>query len=512
MGSRINNSAKNLAYAISVQIINIIIKFGVRTVFIYTLGKSYLGISGVFSNILTILSLADMGFGTAITYCMYAPIEKKEHKKLTQLVLFFRKIYVVVGIFIAVCGCMLIPFLDYIISDVPNIKYIKLIYLLHLANVVSTYFFAHYRSVLSAAQMERLNSKNQLGISIIKTIAEVLVLVITKNYILYLIVEIVVNLIGGYSISKVAKQQFPFITNKVSNLGKQETREIWKNSLHMLNIRIGQTLVNATDNILISTLINTVLVGIYSNYAMVIQIILTSTVLIENSLLGSIGNLCVNESYQKKTQVFKRVRYLYEFIYHIIAVSLCSLFSPFIILWVGEDYLLPNVTVLVIIFNAYLSGMRQPVEAFINAEGLFCYFKKKPMVEAVMNFVISIFLGKWFGITGVFLGTTISQLVTTFWYDPYIVYRYSLHRKFRKYLLAFSRNVIQVIIACCICCLIRNQMVRLNLMWFIILFMISVMVAVVTFWIFNLKREEHIYYVKLIYNIIKNKNARRNVG
>ena len=497
--SRTENSIKNLLSAVIFQIINILIKFLVRTIFIYTLGKEYLGISGVFSNILTVLSLAELGFGTSIIYCMYEPIQKKNHTRLIQMVCFFKRIYFTVGSFIGIVGCLLLPFLDYIIKDVPNIKYIHLFYMLHLIDAVSTYFFAHYRAVLSAAQLERLNSKNNLWISISKTIAEIIVLIFTKSYTIYMIVQIVINVLGGYRISRITLEKFPFIKNKVETLNKKEKKRIWNNAFHMLNIRVGQTIVNATDNIIISSLISTVLVGIYSNYSMVIQIILTSTFLIEQSIVGSIGNLCVTASAAKKREIFSRIYFLYAGIFCIIFTCLFTLLTPFMQLWLGETYKLEQITVFFVVLNCYLSGMRQPIEAFINAEGLFKYFRTKPIIEAIINLIMSIWGAKTIGIAGVFLGTTISQLFTTFWYDPYIVCKYSLNENLKTYMKMYFKQFLITVASVILSQFIVKLIPEVTMIHFIEYIIGGCTISVILFILCNHKQKEFIY----LYNLIK---------
>ena len=309
MISRTENTKQNIIAAVVVQIVNIVIKFVVRTIFIYTLGKEYLGVGGVFNNILTVLSLAELGLGTVIVYDMYRPISENNETRVTQLYQFYRDVYAGIGIFIAVLGSLLMPFLGYLITDVPNVGNIQFLYVLHLGDSVATYFFAHSRSLLNAYQLNRINSRNTLLMSVLKTILEIIVLIVTKSYVIYMLVQIFVTIYGGYLLDCKAKQLFPFVKNKVEKLDGASKRKIFSNAFSMMNIRISQTLINATDNLLISAMISTVLVGIYSNYSMITQIILTTAFLIESSMAASIGNLCVSEGKEKKREVFARLQY-----------------------------------------------------------------------------------------------------------------------------------------------------------------------------------------------------------
>lgn len=448
MTSRTEHTKKNIVAAILAQILNIIIKFIIRTIFIFTLGKEYLGVGGVFSNILTVLSLAELGLGTVITYDLYKPISENDEVKITQLYNFYRDVYATIGIFIVILGSLLIPFLGYIINDVPNVGNICLLYVLHLAFSVSSYFYAHSSSLFNAYQLNRYNSRNSLYTSVLKTILEVLALLITKSYVVYMLVQIFVQIYGGYLIDRKAKKMFPFVKNKVEKLGKSTKRGIFSNAFHLMNIKISQTLINATDNLIISAMISTILVGIYSNYSLITQAILSTGVLIESSMIASIGNLCVLGETNKKREVFSKLQYLYSCLFGMVMIFLFGLFNPFIKLWLGESYLLENGIVFVVVLNCYLSGVHQPVEAYVNADGVFRYFKLKPTFEVVLNLVISIVGAKLWGIIGVFLGTTLSHIFTTLWYDPYILYKHSfsdgLLDYFKQY---FKSTFLSILIA-----------------------------------------------------------------
>ncbi len=446
MISRTEHTKRNIIAAVVVQIVNIVIKFVVRTIFIYTLGKEYLGVGGVFNNILTVLSLAELGLGTVIVYDMYRPISENNETRVTQLYQFYRDVYAGIGIFIAALGSLLIPFLGYLITDVLNVENIRFLYVLHLADSVATYFFAHSRSLLNAYQLNRINSRNTLLMAVLKTVLEIVALIVTKSYVIYMLVQIFVTIYGGYLLDRKAKQLFPFVKNKVEKLDSASKRGIFSNAFSMMNIRISQTLINATDNLLVSAMISTVLVGIYSNYSMITQIILTTAFLIESSMAASVGNLCVSEGKEKKREVFARLQYLYSCLFGVIMISLFGLFNPFIKLWLGTEYLLSEEIVFIIVLNCYLSGMHQPVEAYVNADGVFKHFRFKPTVEVFINFVVSIVGAKLWGIVGVFLGTTFSHVLTTLWFDPYVLYKYSFSNGIRDYFNKYFKSLLLAVI------------------------------------------------------------------
>jgi O-antigen/teichoic acid export membrane protein len=255
-----------------------------------------------------------------------------------------------------------------------------------------------------------------------------------------MIVQIGVNILGNYLISLKVNKLFPYVRDSVPRLEKSYKISVFRNAMHMLLIRIGATLINSTDNLIISALISTVLVGIYSNYSMIVQIILTTVFLVETAMSASVGNLCANSSCQRKYEIFLRIRFLYTCMFCFISVCLYVLLNPFVEMWIGQQYLLSKTTVLLIVINCYLSGIRQPIEVYITADGLFRHFTLKPLVEVVINLVISIVGARLYGINGVLLGTTISHVATTLWFDAFVVYKYSFKEKLSKYFLLLLKG------------------------------------------------------------------------
>lgn len=442
MKSRTENVARNLKSSVLFQITNILIKFLLRTVFIYTLGKEYLGVNGVFTNILTVLSLSELGLGTAIVYDMYRPIAEKDTEKEIQLFKFYRYIYAAVGSVILILGFLLVPFLKYIIKDVPNVSHLYLIYCLQLISTSASYFFAQYRSLLDAHQLNSINTNNNWIFAIIKTAAQIGILIFLKSYILFLLTDLAVTVLSNYMIALKCRKMFPYIASTVKKAVLVDKGHIFKNAMSMFSIKVGITVVNATDNLLVSAFISTILVGMYSNYSMITSVITASTMMISSSLQASVGNLCVAKNYKKTAGVFEKIRFLYVSLYAIICVCMISLINPFIELWAGTEYVLDSRIVFVIVLNLYLTGVHQPIEVFLYADGLFRYFKIKPWIEAAINLLVSIALAKPLGIIGIFIGTTVSHVTTTLWYDARIVYKYSLHEKLKNYWVQYFKYAV----------------------------------------------------------------------
>lgn len=186
--SRVENSIRNTIYALGTQIISMLMSFIVRTVFIYTLGKNYLGFNGLFSNIFSILSLTELGMGTAIIYSMYKPVAQEDHRKIAALLNLYRTFYRIVRVIVAILGLSLLPFLDYLVSGIQDIPELEIIYLLYLSSSVISYFFAYKKSILIVYQQDYISSRINLLINFIQGIIQIAILILWHNYILYLLV------------------------------------------------------------------------------------------------------------------------------------------------------------------------------------------------------------------------------------------------------------------------------------------------------------------------------------
>lgn len=459
---RVENSIRNSVLGVTAQAANVLLGLIVRTFFIRCLSREYLGVNGLFSNILTMLSLAELGIGTAIIYNMYKPIADKDEKKISELMNFYRQAYRIIGLIVAAIGLCVTPFLDYIIKDKPNISNLVLIYLLYLSNTVLSYFFAYKRSIFSADQKEGILHIFRLIFYIIRTAAQILILLILRDFIMYLLVQIICTFLENVCVSLYADKEYKFLRKyKHEKLPKKERSKIFKNIKALFIYKIGSTALDGTDNIIISAFDGIISVGLFSNYTLVtssVQLLLYQG---SNSITGSIGNFIAKEKEERYEELLDKITFFNFIIYGGAFVALTACMSPFIRVWAGEEYVLGFSTVFVHSLNLYIYGMMNSIWAFRSTMGLFMYGKWRPMISAVINIVVSILFAQYWGLLGVLLGTTFTRVVTNVWYDPYIVYKYGLKKKPYKY---FAKWIVYLVIVCCLVFIIRliNQFVVLS--------------------------------------------------
>lgn len=432
--SRTQNTIRNTVYGISTQILTVVISFITRTVFIEFLSVEYLGVNGLFTNILTVLSLAELGFGGAMVYSMYQPLAKKDYAILKELMHFYSKVYRVIGLTVGALGLLLVPFLNFIIKDTSNISNLTVIYLLFLLNSVSSYFFSYKRSILQADQKQYIISKNYLFFNILKSLIQIIVLILFKNYLLFLAIQVLSTFMENLFISRKVNEIYPFLKlNNNVELDSKEKKRIWTNVKALMIYKVGSAALDGTDNIIISSFVGVSAVGYLSNYTLIVGSVSMVLQQLTNAVTGSIGNYVATEKIEKQENLFYNIVFMYFVIFGFSFVALFMLLNPFITLWIGEEYTLPNFTVFAISFNWYITGIMNPIWTFRSTKGLFIYGRYRPVISAVINVIVSILLAFKWGLLGVLLGTTITRLSTNSWYDPYIVFKHGFNKSPRTY-------------------------------------------------------------------------------
>ncbi|MDF2537566.1 MAG: hypothetical protein K0S76_587 [Herbinix sp.] len=439
---RLENTVRNTKYAIVGQAMAVAASFLNRTIFIHFLSVEYLGVNGLFSNILSILSLAELGVGSAIIYNMYKPLATNDISKVKKLMNFYKMAYNVIGVFVLITGLSLLPFLEFFINNKPDINHLHLIYVLYVMNSSASYFFTYKRSIIFADQKNYIDSINLYQQTIVQSIVQNTVLIVTGNIILYYIVQIVTIVFFNYKISKKANKLYPFLISNKEKLEKSERMKILKDVSALLMHRIGFVVVCSTDNFLIAKFVSLAAVGLYSNYIMIVSAVKGIIVQLINGVTASIGHLNAVETSEKSYDIYKKIYFINAWLVGFCSIAFYVLLNPFIELWVGKKYLLSPEIVLIISINFYLCdirGIRSVTNTFKDTMGLFWQDRFKPAFEAVINLVASVILLKLFGFIGVLLGTLISTIVTDLWVEPYIVFKYGFKKRLYHYFFIFFK-------------------------------------------------------------------------
>ena len=497
---RTKKSLKNLYIAFIGQFIGIIISFVSRSLFIKFLSKEYLGINGLFTNVLQMLSLVELGIGPAIIYSLYKPLSQNNEKEISAIMNVYKKIYIVIGTIIIFLGIVLTPFINVFIKESPNISdNIYIIFLLFVLNSGISYFFSYKRDLIIADQKRYIATIYRYSIYFILNVFQIIVLYVTSNYYLFLILQIVATLIENVLISIKANKLYPFLKDKnINKLDTEIKNKIVKNTKATVFHKVGGLVVNSTDNILISKLVSVSAVGLYSNYYLIINALNTIIAQIFSSVTASVGNLNASESSTKSHDIFLKLLFLNFAIISFCSVVFSSIVNIFIKLWIGEDYIFSFPLVIIITICFYLNGMRKAVLTFKDAFGLYWEDRYKPIAEVIINIVFSILLGIKFGVAGIFLGTIISNVSTCLWIEPKVLYKYGFKMKsneyFIKYFQYFFFTVLFSSISLFLCSIIDAN----GIIGLIIKGAVSSSLVIILIFLFFRKKEEFLYFKKII--------------
>lgn len=448
---RSKNLLRNVTVSWITQIIVLTVSFANRTIYIQLLGAEYLGIDGLFSSILNVFSLAELGIGSAIIYNLYKPIACGDTEKARQYLTFYSKAYTTIIIVIGSVGMVLLPFLNYIVrTDSLKVSInIYGVYLLFLANTISSYFLAHRQATLVINQQQSTVSAVQMSVKILALTIESVVLLISKNYYLFLAVKVVCNYIQSLIIDFFARKKYPELSQKSSvQLSKTEISTIKKNVWALFIRRVGSVVLVSTDNIIINSYISTGMVGIYSNYTLIVTSIQMITTQMFTAMTATVGNYVASKSKKEVEQLFETYTYTIFLVYGFCSICLYTLTNRFILLLWGESYLLSETTLFIIVINYFLYGFQVAINNFRDTTGLFVQGKYRALFSATVNVVLSLLLVRYFGVSGVILGTVLSRITVSTWYDPYIMYKHYFEKHAFKYFLRLALYTCIIILAC----------------------------------------------------------------
>lgn len=501
---RTKKSILNISYRLFSQIVNILLKFVSRTIFMYVLGVEYLGVNGLFSEILTMLSLADLGFGTAMVFSMYEPLAKGDQKKVTQLIALYKKIYTIIAIAITTLGIGLIPFLKYLINLEIEIPNIYIYYLLYLANTVSSYLVVYKTCILNADQKNHLISKYNMIFNILSTIFCSLFLYITKSFLIYLITQVLFTYLNNFYCSYKTEKMYPYIKNKTEKLPEAESKSIFDNVKSVFIYKVSTMLIGSTDNTIISVLLGTAIVGYYANYSMIISNVSLFINIIFSSLTASIGNLIIEKNEQKNYDVYRYMQF-FSFLLSVISiVCVFVLINDFIILWLGGAYAFDTLTIVSIVLNMYFSVVLMPIWSYREATGMYRQTKYVMLMTAIINIVLSILLGNYLGLAGILFATTISRLTTYFWYEPKLLFKQYFNKSVKIYYKSVLMNFIVLIFVNFIVYIVfKNMLCSTWVMFFIKSILVALTASVITI-LFYCKDE---MFISVKNKMVKNRRS-----
>ena len=497
---RTDNSIKNSITSFIYNIITILLLFIEQTIFIKILGVEYSGLNGLFTNILTLLNLIELGFGSAITFNLYKYVKKNDKETIKSIMDFFRKAYNIISIIILIVGLIILIFLKYLIKEVTIDINIYFIYLLFLISTISTYILSYKRNLIYANQKNYILNIFHICYIFILSILQILVLYLTKNYYLFIIVKIVCILIENILISIKANKLYPYLKDKnIKSLKPSIKDNIIKRVKALFIHKTSAAVTNGTDNILISTFLGLKVVGLYTNYFYIINAITKLFSIVITSTAPSVGNLLVDNNYEKNYEIFNKIRFLNYWITVFTSVCLLLLIEPFITIWLGKEYLLSKLVLFTLILNYYQSMMRSTYSVFKEGAGIWIEDRFVPLIQLTINITTSIILLKIFGLSGIFMGTILSSLSLWFYSYPKYVYKKLFNKNTIDYIKEIFNHILLFMLI-----IIISYLLNLYFKNIIISIIISIFIPNIILLIIYRTNDNFKYYIELIKKYINN--------
>ena len=462
--SRSKKTMQNMIFGFLYQGVTMVLSFVSRSIFINVLGTEYLGINSIFSDVLKMLSMADLGFAHAMSFSFYKPLAQNDSKKISQLIGFFRKIYNIIAISVTVVGVALTPFIKYIINTEEEIPHLELYYLFGLANVIISYLFVYKTTLLTADQKDYKVTRVRTVFAFIDTVSKIIALILLRSYILYLLIGVLCNFFSNFYTSKKAEKEYPYIKriDKNNLLPSEEKHGIFHVLRSVVLYKVSMLLYNHTDNILISVMIGTGAVGIYSNYWMLSLKLILIEQIVFAAMTASVGNVIAVENEKKRLEVFESMQSIGNIFCGIITCVYGIVADDFVHVWLGSKLQVPLLVVVAVALNTYFTCILHPVAIIRTATGMYDKIKYVMLTGSLLNSVLSIILGYIMGLAGIIFASVISRMLTYFWYEPKVIYKDFFGGSAKGYFVDLVKNLILVLITIIVMYLIARNFVPNN--------------------------------------------------
>lgn len=475
---------KNIKFNLINQVIILIVNFISRTLFIRFLGAEFLGINGLYSNILTVLSLAELGIGNVMTFSLYRPLAENNITYINDLLTIYKKIYHIIAIGIAFLGIIMLPFLDLIVNSTISLINLRFYYILYLCNSIASYLVIYKTILLNADQKCYITNSCKTLFIVLQNILQIIFLYFTTNYFTFLSLQLLFTICQNFTLSHIANKIYPFckLNNKKAAVPKHVYNEISNNIKAMFLYKLAVIIINNTDNILISIIKGTVFVGYYSNYCMIINTLTTFISMVITGMQASLGNLNALNDKKRSYEIFKVLILFFNIITIFCISCLVTSLQDFIDIWLGAEYRIDVFAFNAILINFYISNIVNPVWIYRESLGLFRQIKYIMMLTAVINIVLSVILGRIYGLGGIIIATALARILTVVWYEPIVLYKAKFEDLVRHYFslqgkLIFN-NVIIVLLSLYICRRINSTLlglfIRVIICGFIVLLIESI--------------------------------------
>lgn len=449
---RTKNASRNILFGIILKAYQILVPFLIRTAMIYLMGVQYLGLNSLFTSVLQVLNLAELGVGSAMVYSMYKPIAEDDEVTICALMKLYRTYYRVIGLVIAVVGCALTPFIPNLIkSDVPSSISIYVLYLLNLgATVLSYWLFAYKNSILQAYQRTDVVSKVTLITSTIQYGLQIFVLWAFHNYYLYVIVmlatQALTNIVTAISVDKIYPQFKP-----KGNVDKIQVQRINRRIRDLFTSKIGAIIYDSADTIVISAFLGLTALAVYQNYFYILNAVSGLIAVVFAACTAGIGNSIVVETKEKNYLDLNKFTFIITWISGVCSACLLCIYQPFMELWVGRDLMLTISAVVFFVIYFFVRQFNALFNMYKDASGMWHEDRFRPLAAALANLVLNLILVQFIGLYGILLSTVLAIVCVGM---PWLLHNLFTVIFEKRYMWPFIRRLGKYTLAVLISCIV----------------------------------------------------------
>lgn len=466
---RTKNAAKSIFFGTVSQIYNIAVPFIMRTIMLYTIGVQYLGLNSLFSSILQVLNLAELGVGSAMVYSMYKPIAEDDREKICALMRLYRLYYRIIGLVVCVMGIAIIPFLPYLVKmDLPPDINLYVLYLMNLAATVFTYWlFAYKNSLLNAFQRRDVISKIMLVVNTVRYVLQILILLFLRNYYYYVFILLFTQIVGNVITSLAVDKMFPGYAPR-NKLSKEEQKAIGCRVRDLFTQKIGGVVNSSADTLVISAFLGLTTLAIYQNYYYVLSLPLGIFTVIFESCKAGIGNSLETESREKNIADLHKITFLAGWITTVCSVGLLCLYQHFMVIWTGEDYLFSFGMVILFVIYFYAVILNRTFDVFKDAAGIWHKDRMRPLCAALLNLGLNLIMVQVIGIYGIVLSTILSFVCLSFPWELHNLFSEVFQNSMVPYVLMLLKNILITVAACLAAYMVCLHLPQKGITWFLV--------------------------------------------
>lgn len=447
---RSKNAINSIIFGVIYRLVITLCPFIIRTVMLYVMGVEYLGLSSLFTSLLSFLSLAELGVGSAMVYAMYKPIADEDDDAVCALLNLYKKLYRIIGTVILAVGLILLPFIDNLIKGgYPDTINLHILYAIYLANTVASYYlFGYKQSILMAYQRQDIISKRSMVVQMLMYICQIIALIVSHDYYAYVILLPIFTVVTNFANSIIVDRLYPQYKCR-GTVPKEQTDAIKKNIYALIGGRLSSTVLHSSDNLVLSAFVGLSMVAMYGNYYCILNSVVGFLTIIYNSLTAGIGNSIVTENLEKNYNDFKVLSFMNNWLVTWCSACLLCLMQPFMKIWTGKDLMFDTAVVVLFAGYFYIYQINKIVLTFKDAAGLWRQEFFRPYVVMATNLILNILLVQIIGIYGVVLSTIVSLFIAVPW-STHVLYKCLFKISAVPYVKDFIRNVIIATLACAI--------------------------------------------------------------